>query len=104
MSEFKNVTISRKANFYFDGKVVSYPVTFPDGAKKTIGAMQPGEYEFGTQQTELMEIDAGEMHVLLPGESEWKIITAGQSFHVGANVSFQVKIVETVSYCCTYGV
>lgn len=34
MSEFNNVTIVKKANVYFDGKVTSRSVIFADGAKK----------------------------------------------------------------------
>ena len=48
MSEFKNVTVVKKANVYFDGKVTSRTVLFPDGTKKTLGVMLPGDYEFGT--------------------------------------------------------
>jgi len=43
MSEFKNVTVVQKANVYFDGKVTSRTVIFPDGSKKTLGIMLPGE-------------------------------------------------------------
>ena len=59
MSEFTNVTVIKKANVYFDGKVVSRTVVFADGSKKTLGIMQPGEYEFGTGDKELMEIISG---------------------------------------------
>ena len=48
MSEFKDVTIIKKANIYFDGKVTSRSVIFPDGSRKTLGIMLPGEYEFNT--------------------------------------------------------
>ncbi len=44
MSEFKNVTIVKKANVYFDGKVTSRTVIFPDGSNKTLGVMLPGDY------------------------------------------------------------
>ena len=47
MSEFKNVTIVKKANIYFDGKVTSRTVVFSDGSKKTLGIMLPGDYEAG---------------------------------------------------------
>ncbi|MGZ8496400.1 MAG: pyrimidine/purine nucleoside phosphorylase, partial [Candidatus Binatia bacterium] len=66
-SEFTNVTVIKKANVYFDGKVVSRTVVFADGSKKTLGIMQPGEYEFGTGDKELMEIISGELDVALPG-------------------------------------
>ena len=48
MSEFNNVTVVREANIYFNGGVVSHSVLFGDGSKKTLGVMQPGEYEFST--------------------------------------------------------
>jgi uncharacterized protein YaiE (UPF0345 family) len=48
MSEFKNVTVLKKANVYFAGKVTSRTIVFPDGTKKTLGIMFPGDYEFGT--------------------------------------------------------
>ncbi len=44
MSEFNDVTIIKKANIYFDGKVTSRSVLFPDGSRKTLGIMLPGEY------------------------------------------------------------
>ena len=48
--EFKDVTIVKKANIYFDGKVTSRTVIFSDGSKKTLGIMFPGDYEFGTAE------------------------------------------------------
>ena len=46
---FENVTIIKKANVYFGGQVTSRTVQFADGAKKTLGFMQAGNYEFGTE-------------------------------------------------------
>ncbi|MBS1115419.1 MAG: hypothetical protein H6Q94_1148, partial [Nitrospirae bacterium] len=74
MSEFKGVTVVKKANIYFEGKVTSRTVLFDDGSKKTLGIMLPGEYEFATGEKELMEIMSGEMEVLLPGEDAWRSI------------------------------
>ena len=102
MSEFKNVTVVKAANMYFDGKVVSRTVLFPDGSKKTLGVMQPGEYEFGTSQAELMEIMAGELDVQLPGSNKWQHFSAGSSFGVPANASFKLKVSELTDYCCSY--
>jgi len=102
MSEFSNVTVVKKANVYFDGKVTSRTVVFPDGSKKTLGIMLPGEYEFGTGDKELMEIYAGDLEVLLPGESGWKRITGGQSFEVAANAKFSLKVRELTDYCCSF--
>ena len=42
MSELKNVTVVKKANIYFDGKVTSRTVIFQDGTRKTLGIMLPG--------------------------------------------------------------
>ena len=67
MSEFNNVTVVKKANIYFDGKVTSRTVLFQDKSRKTLGIMLPGEYEFGTEDKEIMEIISGDLEVLLPG-------------------------------------
>lgn len=61
MSEFKDVTIVKNANIYFDGKVTSRTVIFQDGSRKTLGIMMPGEYEFDTANKEIMEILSGEL-------------------------------------------
>mgnify|MGYP001194537871 CR=1 FL=1 len=102
MSEFKNVTIVKKANVYFDGKVTSRTVLFEDGTKKTLGIMMPGEYEFGTGDKELMEILGGDMDVLLPGETEWKKFTGGTEYYVKANSKFKLKVNAVSDYCCSY--
>ena len=102
MSEFRNVTVVKKANVYFDGKVVSRTVLFPDGSKKTLGIMQPGEYEFNTGDREVMEIMAGELDVLLPGEKTWKAVKGGESFDVAANSKFTVKVKKLSDYCCSF--
>ncbi|HEY6010321.1 MAG TPA: pyrimidine/purine nucleoside phosphorylase [Nitrospirota bacterium] len=102
MSEFKNVTVVKKANVYFNGGVVSRTVLFPDGTKKTLGIMQPGEYEFSTGDKELMEILAGELEVMLPGASSWKKISGGQSFEVPANSKFTMKVRTLSDYCCSF--
>lgn len=100
---FANITIVKKANVYFDGKVTSRTVLFPDGTRKTLGFMLPGDYEFNTDDREVMEILGGEMEVLLPGEKDWRTIKAGQSFEVTANSSFKLILKATVDYCCSYG-
>ncbi len=102
MSEFANVTVIREANIYFDGKVTSRKVVFNDGSIKTLGVMLPGEYQFGTQEKELMEILAGELDVLLPEQSEWQTFIGGQSFEVPANASFKLQVKKVTDYCCSY--
>lgn len=102
MEQFQNVTVVKKANIYFDGKVTSRTVLFEDGTRKTLGMMLPGEYEFGTGDREIMEILAGDADVLLPGDTKWQAVKAGQSFQVPANSKFQIKLREPVDYCCSY--
>jgi len=102
MSEFTNVTVVKKANIYFDGRVTSRVVLFPDKSKKTLGIMLPGEYEFNTGNKELMEIMSGELEVLLPGEEKWKRIEAGQSFEVAARSKFTVKVKKLTDYICSF--
>ena len=63
--------------------------------------MLPGEYEFNTDDKELMEIMSGQLEVLLPN-SEWKAINGGESFEVPAKSKFQLKILETTDYCCSF--
>ena len=103
MSEFKNVTVVKKANVYFDGKVSSRTILFPDRSKKTLGIMLPGEYEFGTGSKEWMEILSGDLDVLLPGAEGWKTVKQGESFEVPAQSKFRLKVRGLADYCCSYG-
>lgn len=102
MSQFEKVTVVKKANVYFDGKVTSRTVLFADGTKKTLGIMLPGDYEFSTGAAEIMEMLGGEMEVLLPGETAWQTFKAGESFQVPANSSFKLKVTVVADYCCSY--
>ncbi|MEI6895820.1 MAG: pyrimidine/purine nucleoside phosphorylase [Colwellia sp.] len=102
MSDFKDVSINRAANVYFDGKVTSRTITFNDGSFKTLGIMQAGDYKFDTKEKELMEITVGECEILLAGTSEWQKIVGGQAFYVDANSSFEIKAKTIIDYCCTY--
>ncbi|HTR45020.1 MAG TPA: pyrimidine/purine nucleoside phosphorylase [Thermodesulfovibrionales bacterium] len=102
MSEFKSVTVIKKANIYFDGRVTSRTVVFADGSKKTLGIMLPGEYEFKTGDKEVMEILSGDLEVLLPGAREWKAIGGGESFEVAPNASFKLNVKSLTDYCCSF--
>lgn len=102
MPQFDNVSIIKKANVYFGGKVTSRSVIFPDGSVKTLGVMMPGEYEFNTAEKEDMEIMAGELEVLLPGSDDWQEIKGGESFQVPANSKFSLKIKTLTDYCCSF--
>lgn len=102
MTEFSNVTVVKKANIYFEGQVASFTVLFADGSKKTLGVMQPGEYEFSTGAAENMEILSGKLTWQLKGDSAWKEVVGGQSFDVPANATFLMKVATVSDYCCSF--
>lgn len=100
--EFKNATIVKKANVYFDGKVTSRTVYTKEGERKTLGIFLPGEYEFNTGAEELMEVLGGEMKIMLPNETKYSTYKEGESFVVPANSSFKLIIEVVADYCCSY--
>ncbi len=102
MSEFKQVTVVREANIFFGGGVTSRTILFPDGTKKTLGIMQPGEYEFTTSCGELMEILAGDLEVQLPGTDAWRTFQGGDAFEVGAGERFGLRVRAVTDYCCSF--
>lgn len=102
MSEFNNVTVVKKANVYFDGKVSSRTLHFADGSLKTLGFMLPGEYSFNTADPEEMEIIEGELDVLLPGVGQWRAVKGGESFEVPGNAKFTVRVKSPTDYCCSF--
>jgi uncharacterized protein YaiE (UPF0345 family) len=91
-----------KGQHYFEGKVTSRTVLFPDGSRKTLGIMLPGEYEFSTASQELMEILAGDLEVFLPGADRWEAVKEGGSFEVPAQSKFSLKVRKITDYCCSY--
>ncbi|MBL6919458.1 MAG: pyrimidine/purine nucleoside phosphorylase [Puniceicoccaceae bacterium] len=100
---FENVSIIKKANVYFGGQVTSRTVQFADGSKKTLGFMQAGDYDFGTEAAELMEILGGAMDVKLAGSDAWNTYAEGQAFEVEGNSKFSLKVADGgADYCCSY--
>ena len=102
MSEFKGVTVIKKANVYFDGQVTSRTVVFADGSRKTLGIMCPGDYEFNADDTEIMEIISGDLEVLTAGSQGWKTVKGGETFEVPAKSKFSLKVKTLTDYCCSY--
>lgn len=90
-----------KVNEYFNGTVKSIALNNEEGTA-TVGVMEAGEYEFGTSTIEYMTITSGVLDVLLPGETEWKTYTKGETFVVQKDVVFQVKASTQVAYYCLY--
>ena len=101
MDTFTNVTVTKKANVYFDGKVTSRTLTFADGSRKTLGILQPGEYTFNTDAAERMEILAGNTQASIGG-GDWKDYPAGSHFDVPAQASFNIRALTLSDYCCSF--
>lgn len=102
MAEFKNVTVVKRANIYFGGQVISHTILFADGTKKTLGIMQPGEYEFSTGAPEIMQILSGELEWQLKGDGNWLKVKGSKEFKVPANSAFIVKVPTVTEYCCSF--
>ena len=103
-TSFENVTVSTKANVYFDGKVVSHSLILADGRKKSLGVIFPGEYHFGTADSEVMEITAGACEVVLDGTTETLTVSAGNSFDVPGNSGFTIRVAgDPCEYICSFG-
>lgn len=88
-------------NHYFDGQVASIAFQSAD-LPATVGVMAIGEFVFATSQREYMTLISGDMQVLLPGAEEWYQLTAGESFIVEANQSFEVRTTVESAYLCKY--
>jgi uncharacterized protein YaiE (UPF0345 family) len=90
-----------KVNEYFNGTVKSIALDSTQG-KATVGVMEKGEYEFGTDTVEIMTVVDGLLTVKLPGESGWKDYRNGDSFTVAAKAKFQLKVPRDTAYLCVY--
>ena len=102
-TSFTGVTVHTKANVYFDGRVVSHTVLMPDGAKKTLGLIYPGNYHFGTGAPERMEITAGACRVTLDGSTAVQDYAAGTSFDVPGKSGFTIEAKTGLcEYICSF--
>ena len=102
--QFDQVSVVCKANVYFDGKVVSHSILFPDGTKKSAGLIYPGQYTFNTGAPEIMEIIAGSCRARVKGEAGWKAYPAGTAFTVAGNSAFDIAVESGIAeYICSFG-
>lgn len=103
-SKIDNVSIGTRAHVYFEGKCVSHSIYFPDGTRKTVGIIMPGnQLTFGVAAPEVMEITSGTCEVKLAGADSFTTYTAGSSFSVPENSSFDIITRDEVNYVCSYG-
>jgi uncharacterized protein YaiE (UPF0345 family) len=102
-SEFSNVTALTKANVYFDGKVVSHSLVLADGSKKTLGLIYPGDYHFGTEKAERMEIVSGACVVKIDGAEDRVAYSVGEFFDVPAKSGFDISVTAGIcEYICSF--
>jgi len=99
---FAGVTLTTKANVYFDGKCVSHSFTLADGTQKSVGVVLPAELTFGTAAAEIMECVAGACEYKLDGSDEWQKSGPGDKFSVPANSKFDIRVAEAYHYICHY--
>ncbi|KQT13572.1 pyrimidine/purine nucleoside phosphorylase [Ramlibacter sp. Leaf400] len=97
------VSVTTRANVYFDGRCVSHGVTLADGTKKSVGVILPATLTFNTAAAEIMECVGGACEYKLAGSNEWVRSSAGQKFAVPANSSFEIRVVEAYHYICHFG-
>ncbi len=101
--KFNNVTAAAKANIYFEGKVVSHKITLPDKTTKTLGLIFAGNYYFGTEQAERMDVTDGSCSVIIDGSKDSNSYRAGQHFDIPANSGFSIKVETGIcQYVCSY--
>ena len=101
--EFPNVKAIAKANVYFDGKVVSHTILLASGEKKTLGLIYPGDFHFGTDAPERMDIVAGNCRVRLDGSAEWRDYAAGTFFKVPGKSGFDISVASGIAeYVCSF--
>lgn len=103
MSQFENVSVTKTANVYFDGKCVSHTVTLADGTRKSVGVILPSTLTFNTGAPEIMELLQGRCRVRLAGSEAWVDYAGGQSFEVAGNASFDIETLEDLHYVCHFG-
>lgn len=90
-----------EVNEYFDGNVKSFVLNSSAG-KKTVGVMNPGEYEFDTNTKETMTVIEGEISVYFPEDNDWEEFGQGASFEIPAGSKLKVKVAQDTAYLCEY--
>jgi uncharacterized protein YaiE (UPF0345 family) len=88
-------------NVYFDGGVQSLGFQ-PDGARATVGVIQPGGYHFDTDAPERMTVVAGTLDVLVAGATDWEAHTTGTVFTIPGDSGFEVRTTAPAAYLCEF--
>lgn len=105
-TQIDNVSVTTKANVYFDGKCVSHNLTEADGTKKSIGVILPATLTFNTGAPEIMECVAGSCEYKLDGTDVWVKSSEGEKFSVPGNAKFEIRVTagfDAYHYICHFG-
>ncbi len=97
------VSVTTKANVFFDGKCISHAITFADGTKKSVGVILPATLTFNTGVPEIMECVAGSCAYKLDRSDAWIKSSAGGKFIVPGNSKFDIRVTEPYHYICHFG-
>lgn len=97
------VSVTTRANVYFDGKCVSHSLTLADGTQKSVGVVLPATLTFSTGAPEIMECVAGGCEYRLAGSDTWQAVGPGERFAIAGQSSFDIRVAEAFHYICHYG-
>lgn len=102
MAQFDNVSVSKEANVYLDGKCISHTVYLSDGIRKSVGVILPSVLTFNTGAPETMGLIKGKCRVRLDGESDWTGYEGGERFSVPGNSRFDIETIDALHYVCHF--
>ena len=102
-TQIDNVSVTTKANVYFDGKCISHGFTLADGSKQSVGVILPATLTVNTGAPEVMECVAGSCEYKLAGTETWVKSVAGETFSIPGNAQFDIRVTEPYHYICHFG-
>jgi uncharacterized protein YaiE (UPF0345 family) len=100
---FDGVSVTKKANVFFDGRCVSHTVHLPDGSRKSVGVILPSSLRFETAAPEIMELLEGRCRVEIADSGKVTEYRGGQRFEVPGKSSFRIETLEALHYVCHFG-
>lgn len=101
-SQISGVSVNAQANVYFDGKCVSHTLTRADGSTLSVGVILPSTLTFNTGAPEIMECVSGWCEYKLAGSDRWLKSSAGETFAIAGQSSFQIRVTEPYHYICHF--
>ena len=97
-----SVSVTTKANVFFDGKCVSHALTLSNGTKLSVGVILPATLTFNTGVPEIMECVGGGCEYKLAGSDAWVAQAEGDRFSVPGSSKFDIRVAEAYHYICHY--